>query len=71
MLGTDLVVSSYVVIKHGCPVAMSVDSPDQVQVMCGRGPREAFEFVMEREALRAFVELGTDALRQMDGAEPA
>jgi hypothetical protein len=71
MLGTDLLVSSYVVIKQGCPIAISVDGPDQVQFVCGRGPREVFEFVMEREALRAFVELGTDALQQMDAAEPA
>jgi hypothetical protein len=39
---------------------------DQVQITCGRIPADAFEFVMQREALRALVELGTDALEQMD-----
>lgn len=70
MLGKDLIVSSYVVIKHGCPLAISVDGPDQVQVTCGRVPSDSFEFVMEREALRAFVQLGSDALAEMDPTEP-
>lgn len=68
MLGADLVVSSYVIIKEGCPVAVCVDGPDQVQITCGRLPSDAFEFIMQREALRAFVELGLDALAQMDNA---
>lgn len=68
MLGSTLIVSSYVIVKEGCPVAFCVDSPDQVQVVCGRLPSEAFEFVLQREALRAFVELGVEALAQMDEA---
>jgi hypothetical protein len=68
MLGSSLIVSSYVIVKEGCPVAFCVDTPDQVQVVCGRLPSEAFEFVLQREALRAFVELGVEALAQMDGA---
>jgi hypothetical protein len=66
MFGTDLLVSSYVVIREGCPLAITVDGPDQVQITCGRIPTDAFEFVMQREALRALVELGTDALEMMD-----
>lgn len=69
MLGQDLIVSSYVVIRTGCPLAISVDNADQANVICGRVPSDAFEFVMEREALRAFVELGSHALREMDAAE--
>lgn len=68
LLGADLIVSSYVVVREGCPVAFSVDSPDQVQVTCGRAPSDAFEFILQREALRAFVELGVEALREMDDA---
>ena len=68
MLGANLVVSSYVIVREGCPVAFCVDSPDQVQVVCGRLPSDAFEFVLQREALRAFVELGQEALTEMDGA---
>lgn len=66
MLGANLIVSSYVVIREGCPVAMSVDNSDQVQFTCGTIAVDAFEFVMHREALRAIVELGTDALEEMD-----
>jgi hypothetical protein len=68
MLGADLIVSSYVIVKEGCPIAFCVDTPDQVQVICGRLPSDAFEFVLQREALRAFVELGLEALAEMDGA---
>lgn len=67
MLGKDLVVGSYVVIKEGCPLAISVDGPDQAQITCGRAPTDAFEVVLQREPLRALIELGTDALREMDG----
>lgn len=65
MLGTSLVVSSYVIIKEGCPIAISVDGPDRAQITCGWMPSEAFEFVVQREALRALVEVGTDALQEM------
>jgi hypothetical protein len=67
MLGANLVVSSYVIVKEGCPVRFAVDGPDQVQVTCGVLPTDAFEFVMQREALRTFIALGTEALREMDG----
>lgn len=66
MLGANLIVSSYVVIRQGCPVAMSVDSTDQIQITCGTIGVDAFEFVLQREALRAIVELGTDALAEID-----
>lgn len=66
MLGPNLIVSSCVVIREGCPVAMSIDSTDQVQVTCGTIGVDAFEFVLQREALRALVELGTDALEEID-----
>jgi hypothetical protein len=66
MLGASLVVSSYVIIREGCPIAISVDGPDQVQITCGWPPSETFEFTMSRQALRAIVELGVDALREMD-----
>jgi uncharacterized protein (UPF0548 family) len=69
MLGANLVVSSYVIVREGCPVAISVDGPDQAQITCGTIPTDAFEFVLQREALRAIVELGVDALEEMDGYE--
>ncbi|MDQ3790786.1 MAG: hypothetical protein M3422_26585 [Actinomycetota bacterium] len=66
MLGASLVVSSYVIVRDGCPIAISVDGPDQVQITCGWLPSQAFEFTMSRQALRAMVEVGIDALREMD-----
>ena len=68
MLGTSLVVNAYVIIKEGCPLALSVLSSDQAEIVCGWPPNRSFDFVMHREALRAFVELGTDALERMDAA---
>lgn len=69
MLGANLVVSSYVIVKEGCPVVFAVDGPDQVEIRCGVVPSDAFEFVMQREALRSFVMLGAEALREMDGLQ--
>lgn len=69
MLGQQLVVSSYVMIKKGCPLAITIDNTNQVTVLCGPTPDDGFEFVLEREALRTFVELGTDALQEMDTPE--
>lgn len=66
MFGTSLVVGSYVVIREGCPLAISVEGPEEAQITCGRAPTNSFEFVVHREALRALVELGTDALERMD-----
>lgn len=68
MLGTSLFVSAYVIIDEGCPVAISVQSSDQAEIVCGWGRNRSFEFVTHREALRALVELGTDALERMDAA---
>jgi hypothetical protein len=69
MLGANLVVSSYVIVKEHCPMAFSVDGADQVQITCGVLPTDAFEFVMQREAPRSFVTLGAEALREMDDLE--
>jgi hypothetical protein len=68
MLGTSLVVSAYVVIREGCPLAISVQSAEQAEITCGWVPNLSFDFVVHREALRALVALGTDALERMDGA---
>lgn len=74
MLGTSLLVNAYVIIGEGCPVAISVQNSDQAEVVCGWAPSRTFDFVMHREALRALVELGIDALERMDAVtagEPA
>lgn len=68
MFGESLNVSAYVTVDQGCPVAISVQDPERVEIVCGWSPRHSFEWAMHREALRALVELGTDALEQMDAA---
>jgi hypothetical protein len=66
MLGSSLVVNAYVIIKEGCPLAVSVQGADQAEIIAGWRPNQSFDFVVQREALRALVELGTDALERMD-----
>ena len=66
MLGTNLVVQSYVIINEGCPLAITAEGTDHVQIRCGGSTGDAFEIVVQRGALRALVELGVDALREID-----
>lgn len=69
MLGSSLVVQSYVVINKGCPLAITTEGTDHALIRCGGAPGEAFELVVQHEALRALVELGTDALQRLDNAD--
>lgn len=66
MLGTSLVVQSYVIINEGCPLAIAREGTDHVQIRCGGSPNDTFEIVLQHNALRALVELGLDALRDLD-----
>lgn len=66
MLGKSLVVSSYVLIQEGCPLAVAAEGTDHVQIVCGWPPDDAFEIVLAHQALRALVEVGADALAQLD-----
>lgn len=69
MLGRSLVVSSYVVIQEGCPLAVATEGNDHVQIICGWPPHDSFEIVLQRQALRALVEIGTDALARLEAAD--
>ena len=71
MHGTGLFVSAYVIIGEGCPVAISVQNPDQAEIVCGWAPNRSFDFVVHRDALRALVELGAEALERMDAEADA
>jgi hypothetical protein len=69
MLGSSLVVQSYVIINAGCPLAIAPEGNDHVRIVCGGGHDEMFEIILQYSALRALVELGTDALeRQSTGS---
>ena len=71
MLGTSLLVRSYVVINEGCPLAITREGTDHVLIVCGGPPGDAFEIVVQHQALRALVELGVDALRQLPAGDGA
>jgi hypothetical protein len=61
----QLTVSSWVDIQDGCPINFAVGGSGVVFVTCGDGA-EGFEFHLSSEALRDFVRLGGEALREMD-----
>ncbi|WP_459714461.1 hypothetical protein [Actinophytocola sp. KF-1] len=58
------------IIKKGCPLAFSFEGSDHVQFTCGRARDDAFEFVVERDALGAFEELVSAAVKEMNDREP-
>lgn len=58
--------SSYVVITGHCPINISTESAEYVEINCGQSRDEHFEFVLHREALRKIVALGTEVLERMD-----
>lgn len=64
-MSAALKVSSYVAVRDGCPMRFRVNSPDDVEFSFG-GRRDPFEFVFDAEALRAFLQVGSDALQEMD-----
>ena len=64
----SLFVNAYVIIKEGCPLAVSVQDADRAAIVAGWPPDQSFDFAIQREALRALVELGTDALERMDAS---
>ncbi len=70
MLGTSLLVKSYIVINEGCPLTITREGPDHMLIRCGGAGDEPFEIVVQHEALRALVELGTDALQEIDAQNP-
>jgi len=63
---TEPKVSSYVIVRNQCPMRFRVTGDDDVEFSFG-GTRDPFEFVFDAKALREFLRLGTDALREMEG----
>lgn len=64
-MNADLRVSSYVSIRAGCAMRFRVNDYDDVEFGFG-SERDPFEFVFQREALRNFLIIGSEALCQMD-----
>jgi len=71
MLGKSLIVQSYVIIDEGCPLAITTEGTNHVLIRCGGGSSDAFEIVVHPQALRALVELGNDALQEINKPGPA
>ena len=62
----NVTVSSWVEIGDGCTIRFEVGGSGLVCVTCGGSGSDGFEFAFGSEALREFLRLGADAMRQMD-----
>ena len=65
MMNHHLAVSSWVAIREGCPMRCDVLGSGETHFLCG-SPTDGIEFSFDPDALRAFLELGTKALAEMD-----
>lgn len=65
LYGDQLNVSTYMIIKDGCPLTFSVLGSGQVEVTCG-GPRDGCQLLLDADSLRRFLTLGSQALNDMD-----
>jgi hypothetical protein len=61
--GDPVTVSTYVILRDGCPVDFTVLGSDQVEVTCGE---RKCELLFDAESLRQFLADGTAALQDMD-----
>jgi hypothetical protein len=58
----DLHVSSWVAVRHGCPIAYCVKA-DEVEFRLGSA-QDGFDFVFELSALQAFVDAAQAAITE-------
>jgi hypothetical protein len=65
MYNDQLNVSTYVIVKDGCPMSFTVLGSGQVEVTFG-DPRDGCQLMLDAESLRRFLTLGREALREMD-----
>lgn len=64
-MSEDVIVTSWVRVDTGCPIRAEVIGSAETEFTCGRAPGD-FEFIMEADALREFLKVGTKALEEMD-----
>lgn len=70
-LFSPLKVVSWASAHADCPMRYKITSPDELVITFGSGANE-FELSLDDGALRALVQLGTEALTEMDtGEHPA
>lgn len=65
MAADQVDVSTYVIVRDGCPLRFVVLGSGQVEVTCGE-PRDGCQLLLDAAALRAFLAAGSAALAEMD-----
>jgi hypothetical protein len=68
MAGEQLSIGSWVLVREDCPMYHMVNSGDEVEFTFGSGTA-VFDFLFSAAALRRFVFVGLEALREMDEIE--
>lgn len=63
---SSVAVGSWVDIHDGCPIRFEVCGSGVAFVTCGPETADNFQFMLESEALREFLRVGCEALREMD-----
>jgi hypothetical protein len=60
----DLNVSSWVIVRKGCPIAYSTNGQHEIEFRFGTR-WDGFEFVFDADALQAFVEAANHAMAEL------
>lgn len=61
---------AFVTIKNGCPITVTIEGADFVQITCGQTPNDKFEFSIEHKAMRELTALCVATVAKMDSASP-
>jgi hypothetical protein len=62
-MSQDLDVGSWVIVRHGCPIAYCVNG-ELIEFRLG-SRQDGVDFVFEPDALRAFVEVSHEVLAEL------
>lgn len=62
-MSQDLHIGSWVIVRHGCPIAYCVNG-EQIEFRLG-SRQDGFDFVFDVPALRAFVEASQEVLAEV------
>lgn len=64
----NIEVKSWVSVSGECPISYSTDGHGAVHFMFGEAPND-FEFGLDLESLRQFMNVGGEALRELAGEQ--
>ncbi|MBP2321445.1 hypothetical protein JOF56_001830 [Kibdelosporangium banguiense] len=56
----------WITVDDGCPLSYEVNGSGAMEFVCGSSAADGIGMTIQSEALRKFVALGTEALREMD-----